>query len=133
MIESRGLEPRQVPDDFFEGDAKQVVIPAGGKLRPSTGGLYEGRGELTGRIGSRSIRFSSPEEMDLVGLLARYGFTGRIAIPADNVRCREVIAQVSEYLDRVSQSFAAALDDLTSDDELRIRITKELWKRLRKR
>jgi hypothetical protein len=134
LIESGGPQPRVIPDDFLNlsDEAKEITVPNAGRLHASTTGLFEEGNSLTGRIGRTSMRFDSPEEMDLVGLLAQYGLTGRISVPVRRERCGAVLQEIRTYLDALSHSFTECVNELTSDQEMRRRIMREAWRKLRK-
>ena len=134
LIESLGLEPKIIPDEFLNisEETKEITLPVGGSLQVSTGGLFDEEGNgLRGRIGRTLMTFSSSEEMDLVGLLAKYHLSGRIRIPVEPQRCAQLLHELSRYLERVHDALTEAVSQLTTDEETRKRIVREGWKQLR--
>jgi hypothetical protein len=74
------------------------------------------------------LAFSSEEQARLVGLLSRVGLSGTYDLPFEPEDCQIVFGKIEGYLATFQRDLTDAVEDVTSDPNLRAQILDEAMK-----
>lgn len=117
---------RTLSDIASEAEAEEIDLPEG-----KSAAVNDLWNHNSLHIAGRHIPLGYPERMEFAKALSDSGAHGPVSIPVDPVACKRFMHEYGEYCGLVERQFAALAGELTSDEQMQVRVVKELWRLLR--
>lgn len=112
------------PLDFVgSGATEPIVLPSGrAKL---VNNLFDA---ATVMVAGQQIPLGQLPRAEFVTALSDCGVHGEVAVPKDPAQCSRALDAYTAHVTEVNDEFLRLASDYTSDEDMHVRIARELWK-----